>query len=110
MESKHRTIVASVAVICLGIAWLFFSGSYGETSDRAYDHAMALISACNLKDVERVQRIQSTIAADEESQTLAAKEARWLNGIIDQALKGEWETASRQVRKLMNAQVKRAQQ
>jgi len=109
MENKNRILLAVLAIVCIGLAYYLFSGSYGETSERGYNHAMTLISACNLKDLERVLRIQSTIAADVQSQSIAPAEARWLNAIVDHALSGDWETASRQVRKLMNAQVKAVQ-
>ena len=101
MENKHRTAVAVLAMISIAIVYYLFSGSYGVTGERAYDHSMSLMSACNLKDADRVHRIQAMIAEDMQSQSIAPLEARWLNNIVDQALDGDWE-----VRKLMNAQVK----
>lgn len=107
MQSKTRLVVAVSLVLVAVAVFLFFNRGYGELSERGYSHAMSLISACNRKDLDRVQKIKSMVDADVQSSALGAVESRWLNAIISHANNGDWETSSREVRKLMNDQINR---
>ena len=99
------------AVIALGgalVLYLFWPRGYGETSDQGYQFAIALFTACNQHDSEKLTTIANMIEAAEDAGELGNAEARWLQGITRQGLAGNWEAANRAVRRLMTDQLKPA--
>lgn len=98
------TAASMVAVVVAGgLIWL--SWGYGEVSQSGYEHAMALVSACNRQDTVRLEKIVASIHQAVESQTLPAYDAKILLRIAERALDGDWEWSSRQVRQVMLDQI-----
>lgn len=96
-----------VATLALLVGVLVGCSKYGRTSDQGYKYATALYSVCNLEDAQRLEKLQEMVAADLESGAITTQEARWIEGVIDHAADGDWETAKRKSRKLMEDQLGR---
>ena len=107
--NRSNQIVLSVLVLAVlaGGLWMF-NQSYGETSQRGYEYSMALFSACNQHDKEKLQQVADLIARDVASGELESRESKWLLDIVDDGLNDRWTKANKAVRKLMNDQVKTA--
>ena len=95
--------LALVAVLAATVGCM----RYGRTTDEGYKYATALYSVCNLEDSERLSRLRTMVEADRESESISAKEARWIEGVMEDAESGDWETAKRKSRKLMEDQLGR---
>ena len=97
----HRSImmllVAMVLPGCQG---------YGDVSSEVYDCAQALYSICNRRDQKRLEQLRERIETARQQAEISDKEAEWLLDIILDAGKGEWETACRSARRLLEDQVK----
>ena len=106
MEPRTKLYVAILTTLLVvgGLYWYLQLG-YGETSQQGYAYSMALFSACNQRDPERLQLISDLIEQDRAAGNVNADEARWLQGIIRRGLSGDWQAANREVRRLMNDQV-----
>jgi hypothetical protein len=109
--SKDRRLwligAASIGLALL-VGYLLLSRGYGETSDRGYQYATAIFSACNQKDETKLREISTMIDQSVEAGELDAREAGWLFAIIDQGMDGKWDAATRNVRQLMDAQIRPA--
>ena len=93
-------------VLLMGIAiYVLTPRSYGETSQEGYRFAVALFSACNQKDLERVKKVEMLVSEYAEKKEIKANEKRWLADIIKLAHEGKWEKAQQNARKLLDAQV-----
>ena len=97
--------LAMVMVLCLGWYW---NRGYGDTSAQGYAYSKALFSACNQHDLKRLRQIESMIQEDLEAEKIGEREASWLRAIIDKAEREDWQGANRDVRQLMNDQVRPA--
>ena len=110
MNEKTTLLLLATALLSLVVlaAYWLWSPGYGETSGQGYQYAIALFSACNQKDEGRLQKITEMIDAALNDGQLQPSEAEWLSAIIDKGTSGEWEAASRDVRRLMMDQIKPA--
>ncbi|MBW3600662.1 MAG: hypothetical protein KY475_25790 [Planctomycetes bacterium] len=110
MQSNTRFWLLSAAVVVAmiaGVVWLM-NRPYGETSSEGYQYAMALLSACNQQDAARLEKISAMMEESLRQGELQPTEAKWLTAIIDDAHAGDWDTASREVRRLMEDQLRPA--
>tara|TARA_R110002111_G_C6007511_1_gene374225 strand:- start:366 stop:635 length:270 start_codon:yes stop_codon:yes gene_type:complete len=80
---------------------------YPEVSPRTYEISKALYSVCNQKSQERLEIVTKLIQSSLENKEISASEADWLNGIIAQAREGDWQSASKEVRQMMEDQIDR---
>ena len=99
---------AAIAMTTLIAGYYMVTRPYGEISDRGYQYAAALFSTCNQRDDERLREISQMLADSLQEGDVRSKEAQWLFSIIDDGLAGDWEAASRDVRRLMEDQLERA--
>lgn len=95
-----------VALLCVAGAFWYFNTGYGETTEQGYAYSLALFSACNQKDKDRLREISASIAEDLEAGTIGSQESGWLNAIIDKGLNDQWESANKSVRQIMEDQVR----
>lgn len=98
-------IAATLALLCVGA--IVGCSKYGRTSEQGYKYATALYSVCNLEDAQRLEKLQEMVAADLESGAITTQEARWIESVVEHAADGDWETAKRKSRKLMEDQLER---
>lgn len=92
-----------LAAVAAGI-WYFNSG-YGKTSAKGYQFATALFSACNRQDEAKLQQIAEMIEQSQQTDELSVKDAKVLTSIVNRGLAGNWRSASRETRRLMEAQL-----
>lgn len=109
MEQKTIlwVVVGLLLLACGSLIWLLNRG-YGETSEQGYAYSMALVTACNQRDVDKLNLIADMIEADLESGKLNPTESRWLMEIIEKGHRGDWDAANRDVRRLMRDQLQPA--
>lgn len=96
------------AAVFAVLALCFIFRGYGEVSQRGYRIAIALYSACNQRDDEKLTQIEDLITQSETAHDLHANEIRWLRDIIRTGQRGHWDAANRKVRRLMVDQIKPA--
>ncbi len=106
---QDRWLWGLLALLAAGaVGYWFANRPYGEVSQAGYAYATALFSACNQQDEGRLNTIAAMVADAEGAGDLHAREARWLRQIIGKGLDGNWQQASRAVRKLMEDQRRKA--
>ncbi|MCA9176684.1 MAG: hypothetical protein KDB14_19485 [Planctomycetales bacterium] len=98
------TALAAVAILA---AWLSWKG-YGKTTDEGYRYAVAIYTACNQQDAEKLQTISRMLEAAAAASEIAADEQRWLQTIVADGMAGRWDAANAKVRQLMEAQAEQA--
>jgi hypothetical protein len=105
MQSITVRVATGVFVLLLvvGVAVWMTSG-HSRISDRGYDYALALISACGRQDEARVKQIAKEVGEAE----LPEYDRRVILGITSNALNGNWQSASAETRALLNAQIQQA--
>lgn len=101
-----RPQLFKLLVACLMMIPLSGCG-YPEVSPRTYEISKALYSVCNQKSQERLEIVTKLIQSSLENKEISASEADWLNGIIAQAREGDWQSASKEVRQMMEDQIDR---
>ena len=101
MNKKTTYVGVASLVVIASIAYLYFSSGYGKTTKLGYEFAQALYSACNQKDLERVQKVELLVNEYAGKQKIKANEKRWLADIIQLAHDGKWEKAQQNARKLL---------
>lgn len=106
MNSQRTWLVGGALVLLVGgIAYWMLNRPYGSTGEQAYAYATALFMACNQQDAAKLQQVSAMIESDTEQGRLSQQESKWLMEVIACGLDGDWETANRQVRQLMEAQI-----
>jgi len=101
---KTKEIAAMVLLLTVGL--LVGCGSYAEVSPEAYQSTKALYSICNRKDAAQLDKMADQTATARAESKFTSKEADWINDIIDTARTGDWQSATKKARQLMEAQVK----
>ena len=106
MKRNRNVLIAVVAISAIVLAggyWWMNSG-YGEVSPKTYEFATALYGACQTQSEERLNRVEELLGST-EGQALPSNEHRWLKAIIERARKGNWPSAAKQARRMMEDQV-----
>lgn len=112
---KNRSLISTVLVVVTlfvaGVAYWCNSG-YGKVSHDAYEVAKALYGACLSRSDERVNQVAMLLEeADEVSASGSIEindtERRWLNTMISTAREGNWKSAAKSARRMMEDQVER---
>jgi hypothetical protein len=98
----HFVAAATILAITLAISGC---GGYGTISPTAYEYAKALYSITNRQAVEPLEPVRGQIEDASRSGELSRQEARWLLDIVDTAASGEWKSANRRCRAMMEDQV-----
>ncbi len=98
--SLRAGVVVFACLLVVGVA-VWMSSGYSRISDRSYDYALALVSACGRQDEARVRQIAEEVDLAE----LPAYDRRVILAITKNALNGDWQTASARARTLLKAQV-----
>ena len=80
---------------------------YGRVSPACCQTAMALYSACNRHDNDRLATIRKLVTTSEESSEMSNREADWLLQIVTTAESGDWEIAMQDARTMLDEQVTR---
>ena len=97
----NRTLFPVLICVCM----LLGCGGYDEISPQAYEYSKALYSICNRSDQARLEQFAAQLASAEEKQELTSTEAAWLNNIVATAQSGDWPSATKEARQLMEDQI-----
>jgi len=107
MKSENQSIIASLVGIALLIGaiaiWQQWP-AYGPIGQAAYPYALALTSACGRQDGDTIEQISADIDTAFEQEELNPTERDWLQGIVETAQAGHWDSAYQEARTLLNAQ------
>ncbi|MCA8982955.1 MAG: hypothetical protein R3C12_25705 [Planctomycetaceae bacterium] len=91
--------------ICFLLAGLLLGCGYGAVSERTYEVAQALCNISNRQQAEKLPQVRKLIEESLEQQLLSQREADWLNEIVEDANRGNWEVAERKSRRMLQDQV-----
>ena len=104
-ENVRNWLLGGVAlVLIVGVVW-WWNTEPPKVSDNGYQYAMALVSICSRKDAEGLSAILEKIEQAESAGEIPSKDAQRLVSIAETAQSGNWDSASRSIRKLMEQQV-----
>ena len=97
----------AIAVLTFGCIYLWSSRGYGKVSPHAYKVTTALYNACLTRSDARLDKVEKVLAQGPSTdvERLSAAEQRWLETIIRQARRGNWESATKSARRLLEDQV-----
>ena len=101
MTSRKLFKFSFLLALCLCIG----CSDYQGISPTAYQYAKALYSVTNRQRTEKLERVSDLITESQQQGEITAQEAQWLEGIIADAREGEWQTAQREARRMMDDQV-----
>lgn len=104
--TKLRTKFRSAGLHFLILA-LIFNGcaEYHRASPEGCRIAVALFSACSLRDERRLRHVSEEVRRANQSEQITQRETHWFNSIIESAKSGDWETAHAEIRSLLEAQI-----
>jgi hypothetical protein len=95
-----------VLILLASVGAFLFNRGYGKVSPDAYEVSKALYGACLAKNEDRLEAVELLLDRQTEKQiVLNAKERRWIESMIDAARSGDWESASKSARRMMEDQV-----
>ena len=80
---------------------------YSEVSPLTTEYAKAIYSIANLQKSDRISSAREQIETDVTKGKLPANEAELLYDMLDKAEAGNWESAMKDSRALMEAQIKK---
>ncbi len=95
-------ILVPVILLVAGYSWI--NRGYGEVSPQAYQFSKAVYSACLNQNDEHLDKIANLMGGDEGAE-LSDTERRWLADMIARAESGDWKSAARKARRMMEDQV-----
>ena len=101
---KQMAAVLGTGVLLVALLAWFLTRGYGEVCPQTYEFSKALYSACQTKDPLRLSKVEELLNGDQGSQ-LPPHERRWLEGILERAQAGDWDSATRDSRRMMEDQV-----
>ncbi len=84
---------ATLLVIVIGYPW-----RVAPVSDDTYQLSSSLFAACNLQDMKRLDAVEARMSSISES-----LERERLAGAIETARQGQWQSAMKQARRLMES-------
>lgn len=79
-------------------------GGYGPVSPRAYDYAGAVYGLCSRREAGRLDQLAEAIDQDRQAGLLTDREAGWLGAMVADGRAGDWESAQRASRRMMQDQ------
>jgi hypothetical protein len=104
----QRSIAAKVLVAgaaALGSILITGCAGYGKVSPATYQYAKALYSISNRRAEHKLDDVDAKIEAARGEGLVSDREAQWLSAIVADARAGEWETANRAARRMLEDQV-----
>ena len=99
MKGRPLSKTILLLFLCVGCS------DYQGISPTAYQYAKALYSVTNRQRTEKLERVSDLITESQQQGEITTQEAQWLGAIIDDAHEGEWQTAQREARRMMDDQV-----
>lgn len=103
-------------IVVVATVWWLNRG-YGPVSERTYELSKAIYGACLAKSEARLGKIEVLLREEVDvapnvddgsishEAAVPANERKWMQGIIQLAREGHWETAAKKSRRIMLDQV-----
>jgi len=105
-SSTGKWILLAVGLLVIVGIYLSTGRGYGKVTDRSYKVATALYGACLSKSEERLEKVSLLIVDDEGvDEPIPSHERAWLEAIVEQAQDGNWESAAKSSKRMMEDQV-----
>ena len=95
-----------IALIVLVVASVCSGCGYGDVSPKTYQIATSLYNVSNRKLPEKLDTITQQIEVARDADEISAKEAKWLNSIVEKGKQEKWKQAMQAARRLMEDQVR----
>ena len=109
MEVKHRrnfsVVLIPTMLLVLVAGYLWVNRGYGEVSPETYQFSKALYSACLKKSDEHLDMVDKLLDESDDL-LLPSNERIWIEKIINLARSGDWESAAKKAKRMMEDQVK----
>ena len=109
MEVKHRrnfsVVIFSVLLLVLVAGYLSVTRGYGEVSPETYQFSKALYSACLKKSDEHLAKVEELLDESDDL-SLPSNERIWIDKIIKLARSGDWKSAAKKAKRMMEDQLK----
>lgn len=103
----YQTVIVCAALLCVLAFGVQGCREYGEVNQETFGHATALYSACNQKNLNRLETCAQLLTDAVASDRVSSTEANYLAEIIAAGRKGNWEEAQAMARQLMTDQAGR---
>lgn len=97
-QSRWLWLSLAVAATTLLVFVATFFWRVAPVSDDAYQLSSSLFAACNLQDTKRLDAVEARMSSITE-----ARERDRLAGAIEAARQGQWASAMKQARRLMES-------
>lgn len=101
--NKKTIVVLAALTLTLGFAYLSWTKPQ-RLGPLGNEIALALVSACNLKSHERVERLAHQIEQDVRLKRLPVSESRILQDLLELARNEDWSAACALAQKLVRSQ------
>ncbi len=100
------SLTRCIGIVCLVSLCFALGCGPGKVGPTAYEYAKALYSITNRQASDVLESVRTQIEVDRADGKLPSSEADMLIAIVDDAAKGEWKSANRECREVMEAQIK----
>ncbi len=108
MNYKLRRLTNQfIAAFAIPSILLLIGCGYGDVSPLASNYAKSIYSTSNVQKTENLSKIRDKIVQSVDSGKLPADEADLLYDMLDKAEAGNWDSAMKDSRALMEAQIKK---
>lgn len=98
-------ILFSVMLLALAGGYMWVNRGYGEVSPETYQFSKALYSACLKKSDEHLDMVDKLLDESDDS-SIPSNERIWIEKIIKLARSGNWDSAAKKAKRMMEDQVK----
>ncbi|MCP4097671.1 MAG: hypothetical protein GY748_15670 [Planctomycetaceae bacterium] len=109
MEVENRRslifVLFSGMLLVLVGGYLWANRGYGEVSPDTYQFSKALYSACLKKSDEHLDMVDKLLDESDDL-SLPSNERIWIEKIIKLARSGDWKSAAKKAKRMMEDQVK----
>ena len=100
-----RNLIAAIGILALLVlSFWWLNQGYGKVSPETYQFSQSLYSACLKKSDEHLEKVTQMLDED-RSHSIPAHELKWLKSIISKAESGQWESAAKMAKRIMDDQV-----
>ena len=104
----NKLILSGVLFLALLLGGVFFwsNSGYGEVSPDAYEVAKALYGTCLSKNESRLDSVTVMLDGDDRPLEITQTERDWLESMVRSAKDGNWNSAAKSARRMMEDQIK----
>lgn len=104
---NSKALCTAIGLLLIPFLIITQGCGYGEVNPHTTEYAKAIYSIANLQKSERITLAREQIEKDVTEGKLPSAEAKLLYDMLDKAEAGNWESAMKDSRAMMEAQIKR---